>query len=51
MYHRQGAILIKWIPNIMYIDPSDEKFIPFYKRLAELNIPLLTHTGMEKVFF
>lgn len=48
--HRQGAVLIKWIPNIMYIDPSDEKFIPFYKRMAELNIPLLTHTGMEKSF-
>ena len=48
--HRQGAVLIKWIPSIMYIDPSDEKFIPFYKRLAELNIPLLTHTGMEKSF-
>jgi len=48
--HRQGAVLIKWIPSIMYIDPSDEKFIPFYKRLAELNIPLLTHTGREKSF-
>jgi len=48
--YRQGAVLIKWIPNIMYIDPSDEKFIPFYKRMAELKIPLLTHTGMEKSF-
>ncbi len=48
--YQQGAVLIKWIPNIMYIDPSDEKFIPFYKRMAELNIPLLTHTGMEKAF-
>ncbi len=48
--HDQGAVLIKWIPNIMYIDPSDEKFIPFYKRMAELHIPLLTHTGMEKSF-
>ena len=48
--NRQGAVLIKWIPNIMYIDPSDEKFIPFYKRMAELKILLLTHTGMEKSF-
>jgi len=48
--YRQGAVLIKWIPNIMYIDPSDEKYIPFYKRMAELNLPLLTHTGMEKSF-
>ena len=48
--YRRGAVLIKWIPNIMYINPSDEKFIPFYKRMAELKIPLLTHTGMEKSF-
>ncbi|RKZ48183.1 MAG: metal-dependent hydrolase [Gammaproteobacteria bacterium] len=48
--YQQGAVLIKWIPSIMYIDPSDEKFIPFYKRMAELNLPLLTHTGMEKSF-
>ncbi len=48
--HKQGAVLIKWIPSIMYIDPADKKFEPFYKRMAELNIPLLTHTGMEKSF-
>ena len=48
--YRQGAVLVKWIPSIMYIDPSDEAFIPFYKKMAELNIPLLTHTGMEKSF-
>ena len=28
--YQQGAVLIKWIPSIMHIDPSDEKFIPFY---------------------
>lgn len=48
--HEQGAVLVKWLPSIMYIDPADEKHIPFYKRLVELNIPLLTHTGMEKSF-
>lgn len=46
----QGAILVKWIPSIMYIDPSDEKLIPFYQKMAELDLPLLTHTGMEKSF-
>ncbi len=46
----QGAVLIKWIPSIMYIDPADERFIPFYQKMAELNIPLLSHTGMEKSF-
>lgn len=48
--HQQGAVLIKWIPSIMAIDPSDEKFTAFYLKMAELNIPLLTHTGMEKSF-
>lgn len=46
----EGAVLVKWIPSIMYIDPADERFIPFYKKMAELNIPLLSHTGMEKSF-
>lgn len=48
--YEQGAVLVKWIPSIMYIDPSNTDFIPFYKRMAELGIPLLTHTGMEKSF-
>lgn len=48
--HQQGAVLIKWIPSIMAIDPSDEKFTAFYKKMAELDMPLLTHTGMEKSF-
>lgn len=46
----EGAVLVKWIPSIMYIDPADKKLIPFYKKMSELNIPLLTHTGMEKSF-
>ena len=48
--HEQGAVLIKWIPSIMYIDPSDPKLIPFYNRMIALDMPLLTHTGMEKSF-
>jgi predicted TIM-barrel fold metal-dependent hydrolase len=46
----QGAVLVKWIPSIMYIDPADPAIIPFYQKMAELNMPLLTHTGMEKSF-
>ena len=46
----EGAVLVKWIPSIMHIDPSDKRFIPFYKKMVQLNIPLLTHTGMEKSF-
>lgn len=46
----QGAVLVKWIPSIMAIDPADASFIPFYRIMAELGLPLLSHTGMEKSF-
>ena len=45
-----GAVLLKWIPPIMHIDPSDQKFIPFYQELVKLNMPLLTHAGQERAF-
>ena len=45
-----GAVLLKWLPNIQNIDPSNEKFIPFYEKLVELDLPLLTHVGAEDSF-
>lgn len=45
-----GAVLVKWIPPIMEINPDDPKLIPFYKKMAGLKLPLLSHTGMEKSF-
>jgi predicted TIM-barrel fold metal-dependent hydrolase len=45
-----GAVLVKWIPPIMEIDPNDPRLIPFYKKMVELNLPLLSHTGKEKSF-
>lgn len=38
--HANGAVLIKWIPAIMDIDPADPKISPFYQALAELKLPL-----------
>ena len=46
----RGAVLVKWIPGIMAIDPADEAYIPFYDRLRELGLPLLTHAGRERSF-
>jgi len=34
----------------MDIDPADPRLIPFYKKLVELKLPLLSHTGKEKSF-
>jgi predicted TIM-barrel fold metal-dependent hydrolase len=45
-----GAVLVKWIPPIMEINPDDPKLIPFYKKMVELDLPLLSHTGAEKSF-
>jgi predicted TIM-barrel fold metal-dependent hydrolase len=42
-----GAVLIKWIPNSHIIDPSNAKYRWFYKKLADEDIPLLSHTGPE----
>lgn len=48
--HRNGAKLVKWLPSIMLIDPADERISAFYKRMVELEMPLLSHTGQERSF-
>ncbi len=45
-----GAVLLKWIPNIMHIDPADPSIRPFYEALVELELPLLSHAGQERSF-
>lgn len=46
----QGAVLLKWLPSIQHIDPADPRLIPFYLKLKELGLPLLSHTGLEGSF-
>ena len=51
--YKHNAVLCKWIPSSQLIDMSSdnvlaqEKLIRFYKKLAEINLPLLFHTGVE----
>jgi uncharacterized protein len=45
---RRGARIVKWLPNAMGIDPADELCDPFYEKLKELGLVLLTHGGEEK---
>lgn len=45
-----GSKVIKWIPCTMGINPSNKKHIPFYKKLVDLNLPLLSHTSTEDSF-
>jgi hypothetical protein len=42
-----GAVLMKCLPNCQNIDPSDRRYIRFWKRMAEAKLPLLAHTGGE----
>ena len=45
-----GAVLVKWIPAIMHIDPAGAKLNPFYAKLVALELPLLVHVGQERSF-
>lgn len=47
-----GAVLVKWIPCIMDFSPADpdQRLEQFYKKLKELRLPLLSHTGDEATF-
>lgn len=44
---QKGVKLVKWLPNSMNIDPSSESLIPFYQKLIDLKMTLITHTGKE----
>lgn len=44
----RGGRMVKWLPNAMGIDPSDEICDPFYRRMKELGVVLLSHGGEEK---
>jgi len=44
----RGARVVKWLPNAMGIDPSDARCDPFYEKLKELDLILLSHGGEEK---
>lgn len=45
---RRGARVVKWLPNAMGIDPSDPRCDPFYQKMKELDLVLLSHGGEEK---
>jgi predicted TIM-barrel fold metal-dependent hydrolase len=44
----RGARMVKWLPNAMGIDPSDERCDPFYRKMKRLGLVLLSHGGEEK---
>lgn len=42
-----GSVAIKTLPNSMGFDPSNPAYKAFWQRMADLEIPLLTHTSFE----
>ena len=45
---QRGARMVKWLPNAMGIDPADRLCDPFYQKMKELGLVLLSHGGEEK---
>lgn len=44
----EGVRYVKWLPNAMGIDPSDERIEPFYRALVKHDMVLFSHTGRER---
>jgi uncharacterized protein len=44
----RGARCVKWLPNAMGIDPSDERCDAFYAKMKQHGLVLLSHGGEEK---
>jgi uncharacterized protein len=44
----QGARAVKWLPAAMGIDPASALCDGFYSALAQLDLPLITHAGLER---
>lgn len=47
---RDGAVLVKLLPNIQRFDMGDPRCVPFFRRLKALGLPLLVHCGAEHAF-
>src|SRR3954463_4741714 len=47
MCGERGAVMMKCLPLHHRIDPREKRFEPFWRKMAELKMPLLAHTGGE----
>lgn len=45
---RRGVKLIKWLPNAQGIDASDPRLDPYYAKVREYDMTILTHVGEEQ---
>lgn len=47
-YAARGVRFVKWVPAAMGIDPADPRTVPFYQRMKQHQMALLTHAGAEQ---
>ena len=47
----EGARGVKWLPQTMGIDPASPKCDRFYAALANHDLPLISHAGLERAVF
>jgi predicted TIM-barrel fold metal-dependent hydrolase len=43
-----GVRYVKWLPNAMGMDPANDSIEPFYRKMKEHNMILLSHAGEEQ---
>ncbi len=43
----KGAALVKVLPNAQVFDPAEPRYKGFYRAMARLKLPLLSHVGYE----
>ncbi len=45
---KKGGRFIKWLPNAMNIDPAAERLDPYYAKMKEHDLILISHAGEEQ---
>jgi mannonate dehydratase len=45
---RDGARAVKWLPGAMGMDPASPRCDRFYEAARKLNLPLISHAGLER---
>jgi len=45
--HALGTVALKIVPNSQAFNPADARYEPFWQRMGDLGLPLLSHTSFE----
>jgi mannonate dehydratase len=46
-YRRKGVLYVKLLPNSQNIDPANPLYLPYFEKIRDLGMVILTHTGFE----